>query len=220
MKKNQTRSQKKRLQRARVFMSPARALGFVPDQFKTTMRYADRYTLTSTSGAISRYEWVANNLYDPDYTSTGHQPYGFDQMMGLYQYGVVHACRATAKIIGDSGYPAMFCLLQFGSVSYSAPTNIGKAVEIAPKEAWGITMAYSPLTLRASSTTEEFCGIPYNQQLAETTLYSSNSSGPTLYWYLRLIYQTSDATTTSSVTAMVELEFDITFIKTLQPGTS
>jgi len=184
------------------------------------MRYADRLTLTSTSGAISRYEWVANNLYDPNYTSAGHQPYGFDQLMGLYQYGVVHACRAKAKVIGDSGYPAMFCLLQFGSVSYSSPADIGKAVEIAPKESWGITMAYSPLTLTSSSTTEEFTGIPRNQQLAETTLYTSNSTGPSLYWYLRLIYQTSDAVTTSSVTAIVELEFDVTFIKPLQPGTS
>lgn len=39
----------------------------------------------------------ANDLYDPDYTSTGHQPMGFDQLMAFYDHFVVSQSRITVQ---------------------------------------------------------------------------------------------------------------------------
>lgn len=47
------------------------------------LRYFDHYSLVL--GALSQ-TFRLNSVYDPDYTNAGHQPYGFDQMAGLYSF--------------------------------------------------------------------------------------------------------------------------------------
>lgn len=57
------------------------------------MFYHDnQQSVTATGGLVNSRFFIANGLYDPDTTGTGHQPLGFDQMMLLYnQYTVVNA---------------------------------------------------------------------------------------------------------------------------------
>ncbi len=69
-----------------------RSMPLYPDRYRATLRYADSFTLTVTSGAVASYIFSANGLYDPNITGTGHQPAGFDQMMLSYDhYTVVHS---------------------------------------------------------------------------------------------------------------------------------
>jgi len=58
------------------------------------LRYSMEGSVTATSGVPGGYVFRANDLFDPDYTSTGHQPMGFDQMMLSYS----HFCVLKAKI--------------------------------------------------------------------------------------------------------------------------
>jgi len=62
-------------------------------------RYIDQIVLQTfgTSGAdVPVYhQFTANSLYDPDYTGTGHQPLGFDQMMAFYDHYAVLSCEIT-----------------------------------------------------------------------------------------------------------------------------
>ena len=53
---------------------PRGIFGF-PDEFITTIRYVDVYTLTSASNGIAKQYMRMNSLFDPDQTGTGHQPY-------------------------------------------------------------------------------------------------------------------------------------------------
>lgn len=68
----------------------------IPDRWTCKMHYTDRYTL-STDATLStlgtQHKWNLNSLYDPDQTGVGHQPYGFDQLSGLYQRYKVTAVR-------------------------------------------------------------------------------------------------------------------------------
>lgn len=177
-------------------------------------------TITCTTGALSRYEFIANGLYDPNFTGTGHQPYGFDQLIALYSYAVVHGCKSRVTCHNPAGYESMYVLLQQGPSVLSLPAGMGEAVERCPSDQWGVTTAYSPLKLRANGTTEEFLSVPLSQQLAETNLYSSSASNPSLYWYVRLYTQPTDGASTAHLRALVELEFDVTFVKPIQVVTS
>lgn len=58
-------------------------------RFKYAINGGDGHSLESTSGALADYVYRANSCYDPYYGTGGHQPYGFDQMMALWRYGVV-----------------------------------------------------------------------------------------------------------------------------------
>lgn len=53
---------------------------------KGQLYYDTNIVLTApNTGLSASYVFSANGLYDPDITSTGHQPMGFDQMMSLYE---------------------------------------------------------------------------------------------------------------------------------------
>jgi hypothetical protein len=51
-------------------------------------------TCLATGAASNSYFFIANGMYDPNITGTGHQPMGFDQMMSLYE----QACVVRSKI--------------------------------------------------------------------------------------------------------------------------
>ncbi len=65
-----------------------------PARTKRLLRYHTNSSLTSSAGTVATYVFRANDLFDPDYTSTGHQPMGFDQMMTFYN----HFCVDWARI--------------------------------------------------------------------------------------------------------------------------
>lgn len=56
----------------------------IPPWIETVMRYSTVIDLTILSGVVNDYCFRANSLFDPDRTSAGHQPLGFDQMAALY----------------------------------------------------------------------------------------------------------------------------------------
>jgi len=66
-----------------------------PSSVVRRLRYSDSITLNSASGVVSSYVLRANDLFDPDFTGTGHQPMGFDQLMLVYN----HFCVIKARLI-------------------------------------------------------------------------------------------------------------------------
>jgi len=76
------------------------------------LRYSTTFALGTTAGAItSTYVFRANDLFDPDFTGTGHQPMGFDQLMVWYNhFAVVSAkIRVVCKNTTSSTAPTV-CL--------------------------------------------------------------------------------------------------------------
>lgn len=67
------------------------------DPFRPTMstklHYTVNLTMSSGLGGLFGPEHIfrCNSLYDPDYTSGGHQPYGYDQLELLYRKYKVNA---------------------------------------------------------------------------------------------------------------------------------
>lgn len=67
--------------------------------------YESGFTLTGTSGVITQYVFSANGVYDPNITSTGHQPLGFDTMMLYYEQYTVVMSRITVQFAGNGIQP-------------------------------------------------------------------------------------------------------------------
>jgi len=91
------------------YSSPTMSLGRqgFPMKLKVKHVYSDIISLTSTTGARATQLYIANGLYDPDYTNAGHQPFLFDQLTPLYNHYTVIASKITVKASNNSasGYP-------------------------------------------------------------------------------------------------------------------
>ncbi|MEO5351366.1 MAG: hypothetical protein H7836_17250 [Magnetococcus sp. YQC-3] len=66
----------------------------LPKQFCTKLKYTDAFSINPAAGTVGEYRFLANDLYQPNAMTTGHQPYGFDQLMAMYD----HFCVIGAKI--------------------------------------------------------------------------------------------------------------------------
>lgn len=83
--------QNKKRMSARPFRLATIGRGF-PDRLMTTLRYAQTFSYSASTGSLSTYQFGCNNLVAPNITQagTGHQPYYFDQLAALYnQYTVI-----------------------------------------------------------------------------------------------------------------------------------
>lgn len=63
---------------------PRNKIGF-PQSMRTQLRYCDAIDFTPNSSTLSVHTFLANGLYDPDVSGTGHQPRGFDNFMEVYK---------------------------------------------------------------------------------------------------------------------------------------
>lgn len=80
------------------------------------MHYADRYSLTVSSGGATSQVMRLTSLFDPDYTGVGHQPMYFDQITPLYNFYIVK--RADVEIY-----------LQMSNTSAPTPMGVGILVD-------------------------------------------------------------------------------------------
>lgn len=73
-------------------------LGNLPRLYK--LRYCDWFQLSSSSGAMATYSFRANGIYDPNQSSTGHQPFLYDTLATLWDRYIVVGAKITIKALG------------------------------------------------------------------------------------------------------------------------
>jgi len=96
--RRQYRKRARRPRFRRPYMSDA--LSGMPKTRRAILRYTEHVTsITSTLGALGSYVFRANGCYDPNYSSTGHQPMGWDQWSALYNHYVVLGAKMTLKVL-------------------------------------------------------------------------------------------------------------------------
>lgn len=74
---------------------------FMPPSLVTKMRYVERFTLNNenTTGITgSEIAFRLGSLFDFNFTGTGHQPWGFDQLTPLYQQYQVYALKISVRV--------------------------------------------------------------------------------------------------------------------------
>lgn len=83
------------------FQAIAKVGKFIPPTMMVKLRYVEQITMDAGIGGIpANYYFRLNSLYDPNYSGTGHQFYGFDQIVALgYQKYFVLGAKINVKSI-------------------------------------------------------------------------------------------------------------------------
>lgn len=111
-KKRYTKGKKKpRVKRHPLGAPLGSNLGF-PNQNVVKLRYVTYTTMTSNGISLGLKQFRANGCFDPDYTSTGHQPMNWDNWVALYNTYTVLGSKITVQgsAIATLSYPCMFGL--------------------------------------------------------------------------------------------------------------
>lgn len=100
-----------------------------PSSITRRLRYSTSFAVTATSGAIGTIQvFRANDLFDPDFTGTGHQPMGFDQMMVWYNHFTVLRSKITC-VVKNTGVGSPTACLRVDGDSTTI-TVIDRVVEV------------------------------------------------------------------------------------------
>lgn len=204
-RKKRTYTKKKQLSVPRNMVSTG--IGF-PKKLMMTHKYAEVVTLINTSGAFNSYVFSANSIFDPNVTSTGHQPMYFDQLTALYNHYVVvgSKCKFTftpsavtsntirvAATIDDGG------ALTATSLDTTAENTLGKSVIILP--AGNNDVKTRTLYYSAKKTFGK-------NPLANSNLRGSSTTSPAEQNYF-IIASTGDAVLTTSLIVQVEVQYTV-----------
>jgi len=71
--------------RSRKSIVPRGMSGF-PNSMTTTLNYQELMVPNSTSGSINNNQFRCNSIFDPNYTSAGHQPLFRDEFQNIYNH--------------------------------------------------------------------------------------------------------------------------------------
>jgi len=180
-----------------------------PASVTKRLRYSTTFAGSSMTGAItSTYVFRANDLFDPDFTSTGHQPMGFDQLMTWYNHFTVRMAKIRIVCKNANSNAPTVCLRIDGD---STPiTVIDRIVELGAcvtqdLEAKGSYGANKELSILADIA--KLQGVNKSTITADVNLRGSVSASPVEVTYFHItMWDTAGSTGAMEVDVILEQE--------------
>lgn len=190
-----------------------------PSRKRHVLTYSQTQQFTTTGGNTFGTEQVfnLNNLYDPDFSGTGHQPYGFDQITPLYLRYKVDAAKvsltftdpsADGIVVGALAQPPQVgTTLQGMSIDRAAETPLCAVKRINNSGKQVVTIsAYLPI--------HKLCGLSKLQFAADTDLYTSGvGTGPALIPALRVAVASIRNNLTDTIFCTAKIRYYATFFE-------
>lgn len=207
--------------KARTTTRLARAsigIGF-PEKLRTTVRYFSIVDLGAATFTTTKNYFSANGLYDPDITNAGHQPIGFDQLMTIYNHYVVLGSKIRVQFFGreDTNSSMSGVVGIYADDSSSNSLNHEGLVENADKNKWA---AYTSQSNKISLSDTYKSSVIYSEApLADQSQRGTAAANPTEV-HSWCVWNANQASTTESVYAAVEIEYDAVFFERTDLATS
>lgn len=103
----------------------------LPKRATVTHRYVETIVMTSTAGVIAKQQFIANGMFKPNITSSGHQPLYFDQFTALYDHYTIIGSKITVKVCAGTANEAasQFTIMLNDDTSSSNITDPDNAFE-------------------------------------------------------------------------------------------
>lgn len=145
MKGKKSKSTKKTYKRrakrnyTRNYTTLSRGPNPIGQRFMTRLKYADTIQKTATT-LMADQIFRLNSIFDPDLTNAGHQPYGHDQLVNLYNRYRVWKCAGTIEVVGTGQWVNTCLIANNNNTSFSnftlameSPFAISKSADLNGK---------------------------------------------------------------------------------------
>jgi hypothetical protein len=188
----------------------------LPARFKATLRYSGTFSLstaTTTGFTSAPHLFNLGSLFDPDATSFGHYPYGFDQLKVLYsKYCVYHTrFRIIGATIGGTAEVAMHAAVMspngytsIGGISFDAACERNSVATVLVSPSGNSRVA----EIRGSVVLSRVLGVTDAAYRGSESLYAALvSANPTLAPTLSVAVSSPSGTGSESLTVTVVLDY-------------
>lgn len=198
------------------------------DPFPSTMRrtftYCQNYTLSSGTAVLGTQQvFRMNSLYDPDYTGAGHQPYGYDQVSGLYQNYRVDSCKFDIVFTTPGAANDMICVATVAPGTDASLTGATLfTVPEKPGGIWGILSSSGDrrCVLRGKFDNNVICGVPKAKYVAEDNFASPVSTNPSQNILLTTNVGCVDGTASVSCAVLIVITYTAVLYDRVTQSTS
>jgi hypothetical protein len=188
--------------------------GFKALRYKCRLNYYEgNVDITSGAGSCGTYIYSANGLYDPDITSTGHQPMSFDQMMLSFEHYCVVGARmtVTAKNLNATYLADVALSLNAGSAATSAYATLAENGVLVRERLNVSTLPGSQSTLVMPINIRRFGSVP---TLLDNPDYAGSvAANPAEQSYFHISVWNAYNVTPVNVICEVFIEYDAWFFE-------
>jgi len=187
------------------FTKAVRSKDPVPDTYKARMKYVDIVKVTPGIGTAALHIFRANSLYDPDYSSTGHQPLGFDELAQLYSTYRVDKAKIT--VVGSSEATAKGIVFVHKAQTVTGNSAITDNLELGDTM-YGQFGNYNSAKVMCHYDAKKYWG----RQVPTTATEALTNTNPANVAYFHVgACMIDDASTGAQVELWVHLEFEVIF---------
>lgn len=183
----------------------------MPNVRVAKLRYADTIQLVSTSGSIAYWTFRANSCHDPDYTSSGHQPMGWDIWSQLYNHYIVLGSKITVKAVedGTSAGPSTYCGIIIGDSVTVPHSSASSYLEEGYKTRINVFQR-KPLVYTQTYSAKKFFNLA-NIKDNISRLGATFGTNPTDDAYFHMWQQPVDSTSSNTMLYSVIIEYIVLF---------
>lgn len=198
----------------------------MPARYRASLRYYAKHGLsTGTLGLFGAEQtYRLNSLFDPDFSGTGHQPFGYDQLSAWYGKYLVTRARVEITVTDPTGDG-----LAFGVAVRPSSTTASLAsssIDVAG-ERQGVMIkcindsGEQVKTFKFDLPIHEVFGVTQQEYHGGLADYgAATSANPNLVCYLSIACINLSNATNYSLQALVRITYDCEFYERITPGQS
>lgn len=198
-------------QNPRVPRAFAKGKNPLPFKLVTKLAYNQQFLLSGAAGATAVRVFDASTLYDPDYTGTGHQPLGFDQIMPMYDHYVVLGSKITCRFA--PGTPSMVIGVS-GNAVVTPKTDPSHYIEAGATSHMAVVYQANMPIINQTYSPKIHLGI--DDPMAADKLQGTASSNPTDNWFYHVFAAPFNSGESVSCYVDVTIEYTAAFIEPVQ----
>lgn len=167
--------------------------------------YATELKDVTTTTSFAVWQFRSNNIYDPDYTSTGHQPRGHDEWAIMYRNYRVHGVLVELFCnVFTTGMSSIFAIYPHRSTAY--PSTVESLIE-APDAKYRMFGDDEQGYIKKYVSNAHLFGVTKSQYKNDVDYSAYFGASPTKEGTITVLFANQNMTTSTSHNLRVKLTY-------------
>lgn len=150
----------------------------LPTRYKVKLLYANYGGSITANADFNQIR--LNSCVDPDYSYTGHQPLGFDQLAAFYNRYIVTRCDVSSHYVlnGSSNNSVLITLIANNSITDFAPSSSMAPMEQPFAKNLFLDLEKRSVRHKASYYPHRITGVSFKTYMADDRFQATTTTSP------------------------------------------